>query len=131
LAGAAGAEHAFEGRDLTLGETLYGDHCASCHGVDLEGQANWRSPNPDGTLPAPPHDETGHTWHHDSQYLFLYTQMGGQDALEAIGVTNFRSAMPAFGDVLSADEIWDVLAFIQSTWPERMQEIQAARTPGH
>ena len=131
LATQALGEHAFEGRDIGAGETLYGDHCASCHGANLEGQRDWRSPNSDGTMPAPPHDETGHTWHHDTQYLFLYTQLGGQDALEEIGVTNFQSAMPAFGEVLSDDEIWDVLAFIQSTWPERVQEIQAARTPGH
>ncbi|MDO8276710.1 MAG: hypothetical protein Q7T63_01135 [Burkholderiaceae bacterium] len=31
--------------------------------------ASWRSPGADGRTPAPPHDETGHTWHHDAAPL--------------------------------------------------------------
>lgn len=46
---------------VRLGETLYGAHCASCHGGELEGEPNWRQQRRDGTFPAPPHDETGHT----------------------------------------------------------------------
>jgi hypothetical protein len=46
---------------IALGRDLYVANCASCHGIDLEGQSNWRSPGPDGRLPAPPHDEIGHT----------------------------------------------------------------------
>ena len=61
FASVADAEHAFENRDLVAGQRLYGDHCASCHGLNLEGEANWRVRNDDGTMPAPPHDETGHT----------------------------------------------------------------------
>ena len=37
------------------GKRLYGVHCASCHGVKLEGQPNWKQRNEDGKLPAPPH----------------------------------------------------------------------------
>ena len=48
--------------DLAEGEKLYQEYCASCHGADLEGQVGWRSAGEDGILPAPPHDETGHTW---------------------------------------------------------------------
>ena len=47
--------------DPVAGAQLYAENCASCHGANLEGQADWRSPGPDGRLPAPPHDETGHT----------------------------------------------------------------------
>lgn len=46
---------------VALGEVLYQQQCAACHGPDLEGQPNWRLRNDDGTLPAPPHDITGHT----------------------------------------------------------------------
>ena len=55
--------HELANRNLENGFNNYQEYCASCHGVNLEGQANWRSRNQDGTLPAPPHDETGHTWH--------------------------------------------------------------------
>jgi mono/diheme cytochrome c family protein len=82
-------------------------------------------------LAAPPHDETGHTWHHDNQLLFEYTKLGGRRALAARGVSDFNSAMPAFDDVISDDEIWDILAYIRSTWPEHVQETHANRNPRH
>lgn len=131
LADTAHAEHEFENRDLLAGQILYAEQCASCHGRNLEGQANWQVPNDDGTMPAPPHDVTGHTWHHDSQLLFDYTRLGGAGALAERGISGFASAMPAFGDILSDDEIWDILAYIQSTWPDEVQNRQAARSPGH
>ena len=61
---------------INLGKDVYTKNCASCHGVALEGQANWRQRDADGYLPAPPHDETGHTWHHPDSYLFLMTKYG-------------------------------------------------------
>lgn len=125
------AGHELDNRDVAKGQTLYAEQCASCHGVDLEGQPNWRTAGDDGILPAPPHDETGHTWHHDNQLLFEYTQLGGEKALAARGVTGFASGMPGFGDTLTDDEIWDILAYIRSTWPERVQNIQAGRNPPH
>ncbi|MGH1417162.1 MAG: c-type cytochrome [Pelagimonas sp.] len=131
LATGAIAGHELDDRDLTNGQSLYVEHCASCHGANLEGQPDWRMPNENGVLPAPPHDETGHTWHHDNQLLFEYTQLGGEEALAARGVTGFASGMPGFGGALTDDDIWDILAYIRSTWPERVQEIQAGRNPPH
>ncbi|MCB4379125.1 c-type cytochrome [uncultured Tateyamaria sp.] len=125
------ADHELLDRDIIAGQTLYQAQCAACHGANLEGQPNWRSPNDDGVLPAPPHDETGHTWHHDNQLLFEYTKLGGRGALSTRGVTDFNSGMPAFEGVISDDEIWDILAYIRSTWPERVQEIHANRNPPH
>lgn len=125
------AGHELDDRDLFNGQSLYAEHCASCHGANLEGQPDWRTPDEDGVLPAPPHDETGHTWHHDNQLLFEYTRLGGEEALAARGVTGFASGMPGIGDVLTDDEIWDILAYIRSTWSERVQEVQAGRNPPH
>lgn len=113
--------------DIAQGETLYARSCAACHGADLEGQQDWRTPDADGRLPAPPHDETGHTWHHPDRVLFQYTKLGGREALALQGV-EFDSGMPAFGDVLTDREIWTILAYIQSTWPERAGAVQAERT---
>ena len=114
--------------DIEAGKALYAQNCASCHGAGLEGQPDWQSPGADGILPAPPHDETGHTWHHDDALLFTYTRLGGEETLKAIGVSGVKSGMPAFGDLLSDAEIADILAFIRSTWPERMQKIQRQRS---
>ena len=113
--------------DLAQGEQYYQDYCASCHGANLEGQPDWRSPGPDGVLPAPPHDETGHTWHHPDSVLFDYTKLGGKAALAAQGV-DFESGMPGFGDQLTDDQIWNILAYIKSTWPDRQRELQAGRS---
>lgn len=125
------ADHELQDRDIVQGKALYAEQCAACHGANLEGQPNWQSPNEDGILPAPPHDETGHTWHHDNALLFSYTKLGGEGLLKLRGIENFKSGMPAFSDVLSDEEIWNILAYIQSTWPDRVKEIQASRIPPH
>ena len=131
LASPAAADHNWDHRDIDTGRSLYVYNCASCHGANLEGQPNWQSPNADGVLPAPPHDQTGHTWHHDDALLFEYTKLGGQAALEVRGVTGFTSGMPAFGETLTDDEIWNILAYIRSTWSDRERDVQASRNPPH
>lgn len=109
---------------VARGRAVYDEHCASCHGVELEGQDNWRVRNEDGTLPAPPHDASGHTWHHPDSLLFETTRDGGQkNAPEG-----FISAMPAFGETLSDEEIWSSLAYIKSRWPEDIRLRQARMT---
>ena len=106
-----------------VGEQVYATHCASCHGVNLQGQPNWMERLATGRLPAPPHDQTGHTWHHADDELFKITKFG----LSAV-VPGYRSDMPAFQSVLSDDEIWSVLEFIKSRWPDRERRYQQART---
>ncbi|WP_439604235.1 c-type cytochrome [Shinella sp.] len=107
-----------EGRHLTKGRNLYAVHCASCHGRDLEGQPNWQVRNADGLLPAPPHDELAHTWHHDRDLLVAITKYG---VAEAADLEDYRSAMPAFDDVLDDDEIEAVIDWIASTWPNEIR----------
>lgn len=109
------ADHELQDRDSVHGKALYAEQCAACHGANLEGQPNWQSPDADGILPAPPHDETGHTWHHDNALLFSYTKLGGEGLLKLRGIENFKSGMPAFSEILSDEEIWNILAYIQST----------------
>lgn len=111
------------GGETALGRQLYLENCASCHGENLEGQPNWRERLPSGRMPAPPHDASGHTWHHSDEQLFQITKHG----LEAL-VPGYESDMPGFGDVLSDDKIRTVLDYIKSTWPPREREYQAARS---
>ncbi len=131
LASPAMSDHELKGRDLKQGRALYGDYCAVCHGADLQGQPDWQTPDDNGLYRAPPHDETGHTWHHSNQQLFDYTRLGGAEALAQAGVEGFRSGMPSFGDQLDDDQIWDILAWIASTWPRREANAQARRNPAH
>lgn len=106
--------------DGSPGGVLYSKHCASCHGANLEGQPDWKRRLPDGRLPAPPHDATGHTWHHADAYLFDVTKRGGQ----ATAPAGFVSGMPAFEAALSDDEIWSILEFIKSRWPAEIRKRQ-------
>jgi len=105
---------------LTQGRQVYVDHCASCHGSYLEGQPDWKSPLPSGRLPAPPHDASGHTWHHPDDVLFRVVKEG----TAAIVGGGYESDMPGFGDALSDAEIRAVLDYIKSTWPERERSYQ-------
>jgi mono/diheme cytochrome c family protein len=117
---AAGAVAA---RDLQRGRAVYVEHCAACQGARLEGQPDWQVRGPDGLLPAPPHDASGHTWHHGDDTLFRIVR----DGMAAL-VPGYRTTMPAYAGVLSDAEIRDVLAWIRSTWPPRLQAIQAEIT---
>lgn len=103
---------------VAKGKVIYGEHCASCHGVLLEGQPNWREPNADGRFPAPPHNATGHTWHHPDWMLIDLTRWGAEKAL---GIKN-DTDMPAFEGVLSPTEIAQALSFIKSTWPDEVKK---------
>ncbi|WP_370206987.1 c-type cytochrome, partial [Pararhodobacter marinus] len=105
---------------VAQGRVLYDTPCASCHGADLRGQPGWQRPGPDGRLPAPPHDASGHTWHHDDALLFRITR----DGSAAVVGGGYESDMPGFGGLLSDGEIRAVLAFIRSTWPERERAYQ-------
>ena len=100
------------------GRALYDAQCAACHGAGLEGEADWRERDGDGFLPAPPHDETGHTWHHPDRQLFRIVKLG----TEAMVGGGYKSNMPGFGESLSDAEIEAVMAFIKSTWPRRIIE---------
>jgi mono/diheme cytochrome c family protein len=102
-----------DAKRVARGERIYAQHCAACHGARLEGQPDWRTRNARGRLPAPPHDETGHTWHHDDQVLFDVTKFG----LAGHAPPGYQSDMPAFEGTLDDKDIVDVLAFIKSRWP--------------
>jgi len=121
--GLAGAD-AGDPELVARGAEIYAAQCATCHGKNLEGEANWRVQKPSGVLPAPPHDESGHTWHHGDDQLFAITKRGGQPFMPP----GMQSAMPAFEAGLTDRDIWAVLAYIKSRWPDNIQARQARVT---
>jgi len=106
-------------KQIAAGKLVYQQNCASCHGGNLEGQPNWRVRKPDGRLPAPPHDETGHTWHHPDEHIFRVIKIG----VEALIPGEYKSDMPAFEEVLTDEEILAVIAFIKTSWPPRSRAL--------
>jgi mono/diheme cytochrome c family protein len=112
---------------VALGRSVYEARCASCHGATLQGQPNWRQRDASGRLPAPPHDASGHTWHHPDAVLFAITRQG---VAKAANLKDYDSAMPAYEGLLTDAEIVAVLSFIKSTWPpnirRQQEEVNAA-----
>lgn len=120
-AGAAGEAAALPYTDagaVALGRQIYAATCASCHGADLEGQPGWQTRDAEGYLPAPPHDETGHTWHHPDAVLLEIVRRG----TAAVVGQGYRSRMPGYAGTLTEAEMRAVLAYIKSTWPARVIE---------
>jgi mono/diheme cytochrome c family protein len=104
-----------DSRLTARGASIYAAQCASCHGANLQGQPNWRERGPDGLLPAPPHDASGHTWHHPDALLIRITR----DGVAAVaGDPNYRTAMPIYRGLMSDEDIVAVLSWIKSRWPE-------------
>jgi mono/diheme cytochrome c family protein len=101
---------------VAQGRALYMDHCAACHGDRLQGQPDWQTRDADGYLPAPPHDASGHTWHHPDQQLLEITRYG----VSALLGGTYRSRMGGYAGVLTDPEIIAILAYIKSTWPPRV-----------
>ncbi len=106
---------------LELGAKIYQVRCAACHGTHLEGQPNWRRTDATGRFPAPPHDASGHTWHHPDDLLFRITKYG---VAKASNLKDYDSAMPAFEGVLTDTEIVAVLSWIKAQWPPEIRKHQ-------
>jgi mono/diheme cytochrome c family protein len=115
-------ERASDPAQLALGQSVYAQHCAVCHGAKLEGQPNWRAKLPGGRMPAPPHDDSGHTWHHPDAVLFGITKYG---LVPPYALPGYESDMPAFAAKLNDAEIRAVLAYIESRWSPEVRKLRA------
>ncbi|MBB6085485.1 mono/diheme cytochrome c family protein [Castellaniella defragrans] len=107
---------------VVQGQAIYTNSCAACHGAMLQGQPNWRERLANGRLPAPPHDKAGHTWHHPDAVLFDLVKNGLVAGRTA--PPGYQSDMPAFGSMLTDEQIVAVLAYIKSTWPSDVLRMQ-------
>jgi mono/diheme cytochrome c family protein len=107
--------------EVVLGRQIYLEHCAACHGQNAEGQPNWKQPDANGNMPAPPHDDSGHTWHHADGLLYEITRDGFRDPLKP---PDSPLTMPAFGDKLSDAEIRAVITYFKSLWSEESRLFQ-------
>ena len=109
---------------LDLGREVYTANCAACHGARGEGEPDWKLQKADFTYPAPPHDSTGHTWHHSDPLLYAIIK-GGSASYDT---ATYRSRMPAWGDRLTGEQIEAVIAYLKSLWGESERAFQAEVT---
>ena len=108
---------------VAQGAQLYTQYCAECHGANLQGAADWKVHRADGSLPPPPHDSSGHTWHHPDPLLVSLTLDGGDKSQ--------GGTMPPFRDRLTADQAAEIIDFIKSRWGRSEREYQWWMTVTH
>ena len=115
---------AIDKAEVKLGQQVYQETCAICHGQNAEGAPNWQTPDAQGNNLAPPHDDGGHTWHHSDRVLYEMIRDGMRDPLRP----NSAFRMPAFGLRLSDAEMRAVIAYFQSLWSRDNREYQWEQT---
>src|SRR5713226_2839567 len=109
---------------VARGQVVYTQNCASCHGANAEGAPNWATPGPDGLYPPPPHDDSGHTWHHSDRVLYESISHGMSDPLRP----GSPLRMPAFGGKLSDSDIRAVIEYFKSLWTVEHRQWQWQQT---
>ncbi|MBI5300630.1 MAG: cytochrome c [Chloroflexi bacterium] len=109
---------------VALGRNVYQANCANCHGANAEGAPNWKKPDAKGNYPPPPHDDSGHTWHHSDRLLYDIIRDGSRDPMRP----DAPQQMPAFGNKLNDAEIRAVLIYLASLWTQEHREFQWERT---
>ena len=115
---AAEKERWYSDQQVSQGEKLFRQNCASCHGQNAEAIPDWKKTDANGDYPPPPLNGTGHAWHHDLDLLRRTVLEGG---------AKLGGQMPAFEAALSAEEIDSVIAYFQSKWPDDLFERWAGR----
>jgi DMSO reductase family type II enzyme heme b subunit len=93
--------------DVTSGETIYLKRCVGCHGVDGDGLGAGNE-----RLVPPPRDFTS------GMFKFMSTAFDGyipqdDDIYEMIDKGMPGTAMPGWQDILSVQEMWDLVAYIK------------------
>ena len=100
----------------------YQNNCASCHGVNLQGQEGWQNIlDEDGHRLAPPLNGTGHTWHHSPEYLFQVIKYGFPSF-----DPNYEGKMLGNSD-LSDKEVWELVSYMKEVWPDEIKEVYEIR----
>ena len=103
---------------INHGKTLYKENCASCHGINLEGNPNWQTGvDEDGHRLAPPLDGSGHTWHHSKEQISNIIRYG----LEVF-IDNYQGKMIG-NENLSDEESSLIYEYIYNMWPVDIRKI--------
>lgn len=96
---------------IERGHQLFRQNCAACHGANAQGAPNWSRPGPDDQYPPPPLNGTGHAWHHPKRALLSTIQNG---------TIRLGGNMPAWKEKLSIQDSEDIIAWLQSLWPDEL-----------
>ncbi len=110
----------YDSEQITQGRVYYEETCAKCHGISGEGMFPEAPLEPDasGRYGAPPHNSTGHTWHHTDELLLRYVLEGGFADL-----SNFYP-MPRWDDLYDREKAALIIAYIKTMWTDEQRIYQ-------
>jgi mono/diheme cytochrome c family protein len=127
IANASDESQSIDSRRVKSGRAVYEQYCASCHGAKAEGAPNWQERDANGELPAPPHNAEGHTWRHSDADLYEMVNKGWRDPFNRTK----QLTMPAFGGVLSPEQIRAVITYLKTFWTPEQTQFQLEESQGH
>lgn len=109
----------YSNQDVQVGEQVFKQHCASCHGRNAQGVVkSWKEPLANGKYPAPPLNGSAHAWHHRLKSLDGTIQRGG---------IPLGGTMPAFKGKLTQHERLQAIAYFQSFWSDKIYQAWITR----
>ena len=118
--GGLSAAFLFEDKHVAQGRRLYAYYCAHCHGAKGRGDGfNARNLDP------PPSD------HADSKDVYMANKTNQElfDVDNLGGRENGKSPfMPPFGNVLSEEELWSLVAYLRTLHPNKAPKIDFSKT---
>src|SRR6266849_1464164 len=126
IANASDGSQSINSGRVKSGRAVYEQYCASCHGAEAQGAPHWQERDEHGELPAPPHNIEGHTWRHSDAELYMMVSKGWRDPFNKTE----RLTMPAFGDVLSPDQIRAVITYLKTLWTSEQRRFQSEESRG-
>ena len=108
---AQASERWFSQAVVDYGANLFQQNCATCHGANAEGTADWKQRDANGNYPPPPLDGSAHAWHHSIPQLMRSIKEGS---------IKLGGTMPPFGDKFSDQQVLSLIAYFQSKWPDQL-----------
>ena len=108
----------YSAQHVARGGPLFQTHCAGCHMADASGTRAWRKPDAQGKYPPPPLNGSAHAWHHPFSVLRRTIRDGG---------SRLGGSMPPFRDKLDDRQITDLIAWVQSHWPDDTYRVWSER----
>lgn len=104
----------FPAEQLVIGERLFGENCAECHGPQGQGHPDWQNAASGGFIAAPPLDASGPLPRRSHAALVAAVKAGVQ--------RNGVPVMPAWQGRLADAEIEAIFAWVFLQWPAAQYE---------
>ena len=101
----------YSDQQIVVGQQVFKQNCAACHGEQAQGTLEWRKRDANGNLPPPPLNGAAHAWHHPMSVLLRTIERGG---------VPLGGTMPAFANQLVQEDRLAAIAYFQDFWSDEI-----------